>query len=144
MDAVFLKEHDCITSCFHPSLNTILILKAKVATSLHNLEIIELEILTQTICKRFVVPRIDKIPLLNINYDMLAVESGYGYHLFINEGRVFLSYPNACLAIYDYESSHLIHIFQTHGKNAYVITAVAFTPPRNVSTSSFEQLLISH
>jgi hypothetical protein len=29
MDAVFLKEYDCISSCFHPTKNTAFILKNK-------------------------------------------------------------------------------------------------------------------
>jgi hypothetical protein len=66
---------------------------------------------------------------MNQNYSKMIVESGYGYHIGFKFSRLILTFPNACLGVYDYETAHLLHIFQTHGRNAYVVEKMEFSNP---------------
>lgn len=70
--------------------------------------------------------------ILSQNYNQLIAESEQGYHIDFKYEKLFLTFPNACICIYDYETTNLLSQFQAHGNNCYVIEKLVFSDLQNM------------
>ena len=131
MDAVFVNEIKCLSGCGKQSSSRAFILQEKGEGN--ELEIVEIDLLISTIYRRFAVANIDKMSLLRGESGTSGPKrstSSEGYHLFfsLETEKLFLSYPNGCLAVYDTGgASTLKYVMQTHGKNPYIMTTIALS-----------------
>ena len=146
MEISFLKQIELISICFNPLKETAFILykNNNLVKKIHpnNLYLVEEEIFSKIIQKRFKLLQRNELVITNINVKKNLYDSYEGYFLHFLEGleKLIVVYPFAYLLVYDYNSTELINHFQCPGTKSFAIRNIVASPFENCIFVSGENM----
>lgn len=102
-----------------------------------SLEIAEVDILSQTVQKRFMVPQLYEEGIVFSECSNEPIESKHTYHIFYHkshEHMLFLAMPYGCVAIFDYHEAILSNVYKTDLRYENILHSTILTSPQFENT----------